>query len=122
MSEDKEKSAPANQVSPMIKLLIDLGPLILFFIVDEMAGIFYATGALIVACVIAFAVSWQLARKIPVIATASLIFVLIFGGLTLWLGDEEFVKIEVSVTNALCGLILLGGMAFGKSLLYIAFG
>lgn len=122
MSENQEKPTPGNQVSPMIKLLIDLGPLLVFFAVDQMYDIYYATGALIVACAVAFIASWQMTRRAPMIATASLVFVLIFGGLTLWLGDEEFVKIEVSVTNALCGVILLGGMAFGKSLLYIAFG
>ena len=52
----------------------------------------------------------------------TLIFVFIFGGLTLLLGDEKFIKIEVTLTNALCGLILLGGLAMGKSLLKIAFG
>lgn len=117
------KSNPAeNKMQPLVKMLIDLGPLVLFFIVDQMSDIFVATGVLVIACAFAFAASWLMARKIPLIATASLVFVLVFGGLTLWLGDAEFIKIEVSVTNALCGVILLVGMAFKKSLLNIAFG
>jgi len=111
-----------KQMPTLLKMLIDFGPLLLFFIVDELADIFVATGALLVACTLAFLVSWKMVHKIPVIASASLIFVLIFGGLTLWLGDEEFIKIEVSVTNALCGIILVGGVLLKQSLLKVALG
>jgi len=107
---------------PVLKSVIDLGPLLLFFTVDQLADIFWATGVLIVAVAAAFAVSWKLTRQIPILPSVTLIFVFIFGGLTLLLGDEKFIKIEVTLTNALCGLILLGGLAMGKSLLKIAFG
>jgi len=107
---------------PILKSLIDLGPLLLFFAVDQLADIFLATAVLMVAVAAAFAVSWKMTRKIPILPSATLVFVLIFGGLTLLLGDEEFIKIEVTLTNALCGLFLLAGLVMGKSLLKIAFG
>ena len=107
---------------PMLRILIDLGPLLLFFAVDQLADIFLATAALMVAVAAAFAVSWKMTRTIPILPSATLVFVVIFGGLTLLLGDEEFIKIEVTLTNALCGLFLLAGLAMDKSLLKIAFG
>jgi intracellular septation protein len=107
---------------PLLKSTIDLGPLLLFFVAEQLADIFLATGVLMVAVATAFAVSWKLTRKVPILPSVTLIFVFIFGGLTLLLGDEEFIKIEVTLTNALCGLILLGGLAMGKSLLQTAFG
>ena len=113
---------PTKSMPPMLKILIDLGPLLLFFAVDQLANIFQATAVLMVAVAAAFAVSWKMTRKIPILPSATLVFVLIFGGLTLLLGDEEFIKIEVTLTNALCGLFLLAGLAMGKSLLKIAFG
>ena len=112
----------AKSMPPVLKSVIDLGPLLLFFTVDQLADIFWATGVLIVAVAAAFAVSWKLTRQIPILPSVTLIFVFIFGGLTLLLGDEKFIKIEVTLTNALCGLILLGGLVMGKSLLKIAFG
>ena len=112
----------AKQMPPLVKTLIDLGPLILFFVADQLTDIFVATGVLIVAVAAAFIISWMMARKIPILPSLTLGFVLIFGGLTLLLGDEEFIKIEVTLTNALCGAFLLGGLVMGKSLLKIAFG
>jgi intracellular septation protein len=109
-------------MSPILKSFIDLGPLLLFFAVEQMTDLFVATYVLMVAVVAAFVISWKLTRQIPILPSVTLVFVLILGGLTVLLGDEDFIKIEVTLTNALCGLILLGGLAMGKSLLKIAFG
>jgi intracellular septation protein len=49
------------------------------------------------------------------------IVVLVFGGLTLWLHDETFIKMKPTIVNALFGAVLLGGLAFGKSLLGYVF-
>ena len=117
-----KKPTQPKKIHPVLKGSIDLGPLLLFFAVEQLADIFLATGVLMVAVATAFAVSWKLTRQIPILPSVTLIFVFIFGGLTLLLGDEDFIKIEVTLTNALCGLILLGGLAMGKSLLKIAFG
>jgi intracellular septation protein len=119
---EQNNTHPPHQISPVTRLLIDIGPLLLFFVVDQMAGIFVATGVLLIACIISFAASWTLSRQIPILPTVSLVFVLFFGSLTLLLGDEEFIKIEVSITNALCGAFLLSGLLFGQSFLKVAFG
>ena len=118
----KNSTEAGAQMSPMLKLGIDLGPLILFFIADEIYDIFVATGVLLVSLIISFGISWVMARKIPILPSVSLIFVLIFGGLTLFLGDEEFIKIEVTLTNALCGVALLLGLFWKQSLLRMVFG
>jgi intracellular septation protein len=118
----KPSTQPEKTMPPLLKSAIDLGPLLLFFVAEQLVDIFLATGVLMVAVAVAFAVSWKMTRKIPILPSVTLIFVFIFGGLTLLLGDEEFIKIEVTLTNALCGLILLGGLVMGKSLLKIAFG
>jgi len=118
----KNSTDTGEQMSPMLKLGIDLGPLILFFIADELYDIFVATGVLLVSLVFSFGVSWAMARKIPILPSVSLVFVLIFGGLTLFLGDEEFIKIEVTLTNALCGVALLLGLVWKQSLLRMVFG
>jgi len=118
----KNSTEAGAQMSPMLKLGIDLGPLILFFIADEIYDIFVATGVLLVSLIISFGVSWVMARKIPILPSVSLIFVLIFGGLTLFLRDEEFIKIEVTLTNALCGVALLLGLFWKQSLLRMVFG
>lgn len=112
----------SGKMSSVLRIAIDLGPLVLFFVVDQFAGILPATAFLMAAVAIAFAVSWRITGEIPVLPSVTLVFVFIFGGLTLLLGDEEFIKIEVTLTNALCGLFLLGGLLMGKSLLKIAFG
>jgi intracellular septation protein len=106
----------------ILKFIIDFGPLFIFFAVDQIVGIFWATGALMIAAGIAFAISYKLAKTIPILPSVTLVFVLIFGGLTVFLGDESFIKIEVSLANALCGAFLLAGLVYDKSLLKIAFG
>eukprot|EP01133_Synstelium_polycarpum_P025551 gene25551-30675_t len=74
-----------------------------------------------VATVLALAVSWILIRSLPIMPLVSGIVVLVFGSLTLWLHDENFIKIKPTIINALFGVILLGGLYFGKSLLGYVF-
>ncbi len=109
-------------MTTLVKTLVDIGPLIIFLIVDGYAGIFVATGFLMIACLIAFYISWSLTHKIALLPVLTLVFVLIFGGLTLLLKDDSFIKIEVTITNALLGIFLLGGMIFRQPLLKLLFG
>lgn len=107
---------------PILKTLVDIGPLIVFYVAESYYDIFVATGFLMVACVIAFAVSWKYTRKIALLPVLTLAFALVFGGFTLLFEDDSFIKIEVTITNALLGVFIVGGMFFGKSLLKILFG
>ena len=83
--------------------------------------IFVATALFIVATVIALAVSLALTRRLPIMPFVTGIVVLVFGGLTLWLQDETFIKMKPTIVNALFGGVLLGGLLFGQSLLGYVF-
>ena len=111
------------------KLLIEMGPLVCFFIANWVAGkflggtgIFWGTGIFMVATVIALTASWLLTRKIAMVPLVSAIFVAIFGALTLWLHNDLFIKVKVTLINALFGAVLLGGVAFGRSYLKLVMG
>ncbi|MCX7344528.1 MAG: septation protein A [Alphaproteobacteria bacterium] len=109
-------------MSQGVKLLIETGPLILFFIANWKAGIFWGTGIFMLATAVALAVSWALTRKIAMVPLASAVFVAVFGALTLWLQSDIFIKVKVTLINALFGAILLGGVMFGKNHLKLVIG
>jgi intracellular septation protein len=104
-------------MNPVIKFATEMGPLIVFFIGNAKFGIFPATAAFMVATVIALLVSWIMMRKLPVMPLVTGVFVLVFGGLTLYLADEQFIKLKPTIVNCLFGSILLGGLMTGRSLL-----
>ena len=104
-------------MKPGVKILVEMGPLIAFFAGNWLGGIFVGTGIFMVATVAALAVSWSLTGKLATVPLISAVFVAIFGGLTLWLHSELFIKVKVTLINALFGAILLGGLAFGHSYL-----
>jgi intracellular septation protein len=129
------------QLNPILKLVLDLGPLVLFFyansrpqlfaplltpflpdnlIQGERSGIFVATAVFIVAVLVALAVSYALTRHLPVMPVVTAIVVVVFGGLTLLLHDELFIKLKPTIIYLLFGAVLLGGLPFGKSLLGMA--
>lgn len=104
------------------KLLIEMGPLVAFFVTNWKAGIFWGTGVFMVATIIALAASWMLTRKLAMVPLVSAAFVALFGGLTLWLQSDLFIKVKVTMINALFGAILLGGVAFGRNYLKLVMG
>ena len=75
-----------------------------------------------VATGVALVVSWMLTRTLPIMPLVSGIVVFVFGALTLWLQDDVFIKMKPTIVNTLFGVVLLGGLAFGKSLLGYVFG
>ena len=114
MSENK-------QLNPMLKLLLDIGPLVLFFAANAKFGIYAATGAFMVAVLIALAVSYSLTRHIAIMPVVTAVIVLVFGGLTLILHDELFIKLKPTIIYVLFGGTLLVGLALGKPLLGLLF-
>ena len=134
---ERDPSDPKRkEVTPLLKLVLELGPLMVSFfansrgewlierfpVLANIGGpIFIATALFMVATVLALAVSWILIRSLPIMPLVSGIVVLVFGSLTLWLHDENFIKIKPTIINALFGVILLGGLYFGKSLLGYVF-
>lgn len=134
---ERDPSDPAHKdVNPLLKLAIEMGPLMVFFfanargewlierfpVLANIGGpIFIATALFMAATVLALLVSWILIRSLPIMPLISGIVVLVFGSLTLWLHDENFIKMKPTIINALFGVILLGGLYFGKSLLGYVF-
>ncbi|HEY0440889.1 MAG TPA: septation protein A [Xanthobacteraceae bacterium] len=100
-----------------LKLALDLGPLVLFFAANARWGIFAGTAVFMVAILIALAVSYALTRRLPIMAIVSGIVVTVFGGLTLVLHDETFIKMKPTIIYVLFGGALLGGLALRKPLL-----
>ncbi len=90
--------------------LIEYGPLILFFVVNFVAGILFATAALVAATILALGVSWVLDRHIPMMTLLGGIAVTFFGGLTWVLDDPFYIKIKPTVISLLIAVILTGGL------------
>ena len=108
-------------VNPFLKMSLELGPLILFFVANARWGIFAATGVFMVAVVAALAASYTLTRRVPVMAVVSAFVVLVFGGLTLLLQNDVFIKLKPTIIYLLFCAVLLAGLAAGKPLLALVF-
>src|SRR5208282_1984836 len=109
------------QLNPLLKLAFDLGPLVLFFFANSRYGIFVATAAFMVAVLAALAASYVLTRALPIMPVVTAIIVLVFGGLTLILHNDMFIKVKPTIIYALFGAVLLGGLFFNKPLLGVVF-
>ncbi|MGJ8572936.1 MAG: septation protein A [Hoeflea sp.] len=125
-----------KHVHPLLKLVLELGPLLVFFfanargewiaeqvpfLADIGGPIFVGTACFMIATAVALSVSWILTRTLPIMPLLSGIIVLVFGALTLWLQDETFIKVKPTIINTMFGGILLVGLLFGKSFLGYVF-
>jgi intracellular septation protein len=136
---ERDPSDPQKKkesVNPLLKLVLELGPLMVFFFANARGGwlvqkfpalaefggpIFVATGLFMAATAIALIASWLLMRTLPIMPMVSGVVVFIFGALTLYLQDDIFIKMKPTIVNTLFGGVLLGGLYFGKSLLGYVF-
>ena len=118
----------ARHINPLLKLALEVGPLVIFFLANAYSDrfgvaqdrrIFAATAVFILATIVALAVHYALVRKLPIMPLVSGVVVVVFGGLTLWLHDELFIKLKPTIVNTLFGLVLLAGLFFGKPLLAV---
>ena len=109
------------KLNPLLKLTLDIGPLVLFFAANARFGIFAATGAFMVAVVAALLTAYAMTRQWPIMPVVTAIVVVVFGGLTLALHDETFIKLKPTVIYTLFGGILLGGYILEKPFLAILF-
>ena len=115
---NKAKREPA----PLIRLLLDIGPLVLFFVANAKLGIFAATGVFMAAILLAMAVSYALVRHVSALQIFSAFMVVVMGGLTLWLHDETFIKIKPTLYYLLIAAILGFGLWSGRPVLQSVLG
>lgn len=114
-----------------LKLLVELGPLVLFFLVNWQAGkflsdpkqaIFWATGTFMAATIVALLMSRYLFGKVAIMPLVTAVFVVVFGGLTLYLQDEQFIKMKPTIVNSIFSALLFAGLITNRIFLKIVFG
>ncbi|SMC88935.1 septation protein A [Rhizobium sp. RU36D] len=134
--ESDTKPNEAEKHHPMLKLALEIGPLLVFFFgnlrgewlaktfpsLSAIGGpLLIATALFMVATILSLIVSKIVFKHLPIMPFVSGVVVLIFGSLSIWLQDETFIKMKPTIVNTLFGLVLLGGLVFGKSLLGYVF-
>jgi intracellular septation protein len=139
----------ARPINPLLKLLLEIGPLAIFFLTfrygeemlenpavfgwvelatgpavlrGETGPVFFATVCFMIAIAVSLGVSWWLTRALPRMAVVTAVVVAVFGGLTLWLQDETFIKMKPTIVNAIFAAILGFGLLQGRSYLRYLIG
>ncbi|MEM8791315.1 MAG: septation protein A [Pseudomonadota bacterium] len=138
-----------KEINPLLKLALEIGPLAVFFgtftygetllqnptifetmemmtgsaaLVGNNGPIFLATALFMIAIAISLSVSWALARSLPKMAVVTAVVVVVFGGLTLWLQDDTFIKMKPTIVNGIFAIILGFGLLQGRSYLKYLMG
>ena len=105
-----------------LKVIFEIGPLIVFFGVNAYTqDIFMATGFFMAATIVALSGTWLLFRKVAAMPLITAVFVMIFGGLTLFLANDTFIKLKPTIVNLLFAAILLGGLSMDRLWLKMVF-
>lgn len=116
---------PPKSLNPFLKLALELGPLVAFFVAYGKLGIFTATGVFMAATVVALAISYAVLRTVPIVLLVSGVLVLVFGGLTVWLANDTFIKLKPTILYLCFAAALAFGLAtrqmFIKIILEFAF-
>ena len=101
-----ELKSPSSWLRPSV----EYGPIAIFFVAFNLADLFVATAAIMVATTLALALSYAVERRIPMMPLITAALVGIFGGLTLWLNDETFIKMKPTIIQAIFGSVLFVGL------------
>ncbi|MBI1237769.1 MAG: septation protein A [Alphaproteobacteria bacterium] len=104
---------------PLLKLALDLGPLLIFFGVNWLYGIFAATAVFMVVIVVTLGITYSIEKKLSPMPIVTAVVVLVFGGLTLYLEDELFIKLKPTIVNGIFATVLFAGLAFGRPFIKI---
>jgi intracellular septation protein len=115
-------SSPPSPARTRLKPWLEYGPLVVFLVVNIKWGLLPATAALVPLSVVALLVSWKLEGKVSRMALFGTLVLLVFGGLSLLLHDENVVKIKLTVIYGLLGAVLGIGLLRGKSLIRVVLG
>jgi intracellular septation protein len=95
----------------------DYGPLAVFVIAYVLGDLMVATASLIAATAVALVLSYAIARHVPALPLITAAVVGVFGGLTLWLNDETFIKLKPTIVQLLFAAVLLAGFFFDRPFL-----
>jgi len=119
-----------QKINPIIKIILEIGPIIMFFLVYgkikdkvfQIAGIEYqgfiiATGLFIPVLLLSILLLWLITGRIARMQIVTAILVVLFGGLTIWFNDDRFFKMKPTIIYLIFGGLLVLGLARGKSYL-----
>lgn len=122
-------------MSPLLKLVLEIGPLIAFFVIFNQAkeagpeadaaqidALIWATGGFMIALGLSTAITYALTRTISRMAVITTVIVLVMGALTIWLHDEVFIKMKPTIINGLFAAVLGVGLWQGRSYLKTVIG
>jgi intracellular septation protein len=107
----------SSQAPGWLKPFVDYSPLGAFFVAYMIAGLYVATAALMAVTVVAVGLSLAYERRLPIMPIVTAAVVMVFGGLTLWLKDDRFIKMKPTIVQAVFSAALLGGLLFRRPLL-----
>ena len=106
-----------NTQPAWVKPLIEIGPLVAFFVAYKLGGFIASTAVAIIASIIAAAVSYSLTRRVPPMLIVTVVVVIIFGGLTIATDNKTFFFMKPTIIMGVFAIILIGGLLLGRPLL-----
>jgi intracellular septation protein len=121
-----------KKINPMLKMGLEFGPIILFFIGylklkdetfliggQDYAGFILVTAAFVPLMMLSTAALWRLTGHLSKMQLATLVLVVLFGGLSVWFNDERFFKMKPTMIYLLFGGLLAVGLMRGQSWLKV---
>lgn len=116
LPQHNDANPPASQERPGRKLLLDLGPLVLFFATNYVTKDFMlAIAVLVGATLLSLAFSWFTERRISMMAAVGCAAVTFFGGLSIYFDNELFIKIKPTVFTVILAVVIAGGRIIGRN-------
>ena len=97
-----------------LRPVVEYGPILIFFLAYYMADLFVATASIMIATVFALALSYVFDRHVPIMPLITAGIIGVFGGLTLWLQDETFIKMKPTIIQAIFGTVLISGLIVNR--------
>ncbi|KAA0912106.1 inner membrane-spanning protein YciB [Aquicoccus porphyridii] len=127
-----EPTKPTREINPMLKMALELGPVLAFFVAyvwlkdrvftiagTEYSGFILVTAGFVPLMILSTAILWKLSGHLSRMQVFTVVLVVIFGGLTVWLNDPRFIKMKPTILYLVFGGILGFGLLRGKSLLRV---
>ena len=106
----------------ILKLITEVGPLLLFFIAYKYSGLVAATSVIVVSTLITQAFTYYFEKKISPIQIFTTALLLVFGGITIYSGNSMFIKLKPTIINLLFAIILLAGVFLKRGYIKYIFG